>query len=284
MKSGIVGGLFGLIAAGVIVAGPPEAEMGKRRDRERGEDHGKRRGGTPGERKDFFESMLQRLDEDKNGAISFAEFSKAGRVSRLSEEQRRRLFDRLDKNKDGKIRRNDIPRKEPGGRPWDGRREGNLDTNKDGKVSLDEFRKSPRMAEVPPARQEEIFRKMDRNGDGFLNGEDFRNRRPGHPGGGKRPGGVDHPPRGPQSGTKLIEELDTDGNGALSFREFRRSPRVKQMDEDRQEDLFEKMDRDDDGVLQSDELNRPTDGPSLRPGQRKGPGNRPKGKGQKEKG
>ena len=266
MKSVMTAGLLGLIAAGVAGAEPPEGEPGKRR------------GGPPREKRDFFAHML-RLDEDRNGAISFVEFSKAERVSRLTGEERRRLFDRLDKNKDGEIRRDEIARGDSKPRSGGGMRGRSADLNRDGKVSLEEFRKSPRMAEVPADRQEEIFRKMDRNGDGFLTGEDFRGRRPERPGGG---------PHGPFRDPKAFKELDTDGNGSLSFEEFRQGPRVKELDEDRQEDMFEKMDRDGDGTLRKGELLMPGRGPAMGPGKhgsgRPGKGSKPRrGEGRAEK-
>ena len=269
MKSVMTAAILGLIAAGVSGAEPPDAEPGKRR------------GGPPREKRDFFDHML-RLDEDRNGAISFAEFSKAERVSRLTAEEQRRLFDRLDKNKDGEIRRDEISRGGLNPRPGGGMRGGSPDLDGDKKVSLEEFRQNPRMAGVPAERLEEIFRRMDRNRDGFLTGEDFRGRRPERPGGGPRP------PHGPFRDPKAFKELDTDDNGSLSFEEFRIGPRVKEMDEDRQEDLFEKMDRDGDGTLRKDELLMPGRGPAMGPGHRgpDRPGKGPKprrGEGRPEK-
>lgn len=66
-----------------------------------------------------------------------------------------------------------------------------LDTNGDGSVSLDEFKAGPR-AQKDPSKAEEIFKKIDANSDGKLSLEEFKaHRPPHHPGG---PGGPAAPP------------------------------------------------------------------------------------------
>jgi hypothetical protein len=47
--------------------------------------------------------------------------------------------------------------------------------------------------------------------------------------------------------------LDADGDGALSFAEFRKSPGVRDLTEDQQEDRFEALDRNRDHQLTPDE-------------------------------
>jgi len=68
-----------------------------------------------------------------------------------------------------------------------------LDTNGDGFISLDEFKAGPR-AQKDPAKAEEAFKKMDTDGDGKLSLEEFKAGHHGGPGGHK-PGGK--PPEKP---------------------------------------------------------------------------------------
>ena len=71
----------------------------------------------------------------------------------------------------------------------------------------------------------------------------------------------------------------------MSFEEFRKAPRMQNLDEDRAEDLFEGLDRNDDGKLSPEDFRgeRPGIGPGKRPGGpgkgRGGPGGGPRGPG-----
>ena len=70
-------------------------------------------------------------------------------------------FDELDKNKDGKLSRDELPRWKhgrPGGRG--GERWAKLDANKDGRISREEAKADPRLAER--------FDQLDLNKDGYL--------------------------------------------------------------------------------------------------------------------
>jgi Ca2+-binding EF-hand superfamily protein len=55
----------------------------------------------------------------------------------------------------------------------------------------------------------------------------------------------------------MIQHLDKDGDGALSFEEFRAGRAVSQLSEDAQEDRFEALDKNADLKLTPDELPRP---------------------------
>ncbi|MDY0955254.1 EF-hand domain-containing protein [Stenotrophomonas rhizophila] len=101
-----------------------------------------------------------KLDTNGDGVIDRAEAAKAPRLAAQ--------FDTLDKNKDGKLSRDELPR-------WHGKRHGRgpggreemmakLDTNKDGRISREEAKADPRLA----AR----FDQMDVNKDGYLDKAD----------------------------------------------------------------------------------------------------------------
>lgn len=101
-----------------------------------------------------------KLDTNGDGLIDRAEAAKAPRLAAQ--------FDTLDKNKDGKLSRDELPR-------WHGKRHGRgpggreemmakLDTNKDGRISREEAKADPRLA----AR----FDQMDVNKDGYLDKAD----------------------------------------------------------------------------------------------------------------
>ncbi|MCF7751995.1 EF-hand domain-containing protein [Bacillus subtilis subsp. subtilis] len=101
-----------------------------------------------------------RLDTNGDGVIDRAEAAKAPRLAAQ--------FDTLDKNKDGTLSRDELPR-------WHGKRDGRghggrgdwmarLDTNKDGRISREEAKADPRLA----AR----FDQMDVNKDGYLDKAD----------------------------------------------------------------------------------------------------------------
>jgi EF-hand domain pair len=66
-----------------------------------------------------------------------------------------------------------------------------IDTDQDGKLSLDEVKNSPR-GKKDPAKAEEMFKKKDKDGDGFLSPKEFMVGM--HPP--KHKDGDGHPPKG----------------------------------------------------------------------------------------
>jgi len=199
--------------------GDPGKKSGKR---ERG-------GGRPGA-----PEMMKRLDTDKNGEISLAEFSASERIQSLDETIRKKLFDRLDKNDDGVISKNELkpPHGGPGFPPIE-----KLDVNKDRQVSFEEFSNSPKFKQMPPERVRRIFDRLDRNKDGFLNRKDHVKPDPGR--------------RGKKGGVK---GFDLDGDDRISRGEFRQSPMALSMPEEARMKLFKKLDKNSDDFLDAEEL------------------------------
>jgi Ca2+-binding EF-hand superfamily protein len=101
---------------------------------------------TGGKHGDFSQRILKRVDTDKDGKISKAEFDAEGT----------KLFAKLDENSDGKIASDEMPQRHWarfGGQMFD-----RIDADKDGKVTKAEFQ----------AAGEKMFQRMDKNGDGII--------------------------------------------------------------------------------------------------------------------
>jgi Ca2+-binding EF-hand superfamily protein len=95
--------------------------------------------------------ILARVDTDKDGKISKAEFDTESTA----------LFKRLDKNSDGKIAADEVPARHWGGK---GPQFGMMDTDKDGKVTKAEF----------TAAEDKMFQKLDTNGDGVITPDEMQ--------------------------------------------------------------------------------------------------------------
>ena len=181
--------------------------------------------------------MMREFDANKDGAITFEEFSSRGKAQHLPEDGRRKIFERLDRNKDGEIRREELPKN---GGPMRG------DKNGDGKISREEFLQNPRLEKVPKSNRIAMFNRMDTNKDGFLSPDDWPKRSDGSRGWDRRPAFLDE---------KRMKELDADKDGALSFEEWRKNPRFEGQPEERLRGIFGLIDRNDDGKL--DRADRP---------------------------
>lgn len=99
---------------------------------------------------------LAKLDTNGDGVIDRSEAAANPRLAAK--------FDELDKNKDGKLSRDELPRWQHGRRGHGGERWAALDVNKDGRISREEAKADPRLA----AR----FDQLDLNKDGYLDKAD----------------------------------------------------------------------------------------------------------------
>ncbi len=185
-------------------------------------------------------------DKDGDGIVSLEEL-KAHRPSSPTE-----MMEALDQDGDGKLSRDEMMQLMQRGRRGPGRVRGlggfplnigEVDKNKDGKLTYAEIR-----AQLPQFR-EEIFKRLDRNDDGFIAKDEM-----------------------PRMGGFISIEMDTNKDGLVSLAEVRKAnPRFP-------EDLFKRIDQNKDGQISQKEMPRYIRGPRI-PGRRGGPGLRGRGLG-----
>ena len=235
-----------------------------------------------------FVEAWKKADKDGNGSISREEFDAMPRIQNIPEDKRPRLFARLDKNQDGSLDRRELqgPGNPPQGpRPAPMRRLWELDTDKSGGVSMDEFKVGKMAEKLPAERLNQIFQRLDSDGDGQITPKDRpepphrdrpepprRDRDRDQDRGKNQDRDRDNPPpdtpRKKQPEAKrdtppqmdpqrLFQRLDTNNDKVLSFKEFQASPMAQKIGEDAQEDRFEEMDRNSDGKLTPEEMRPP---------------------------
>lgn len=238
----IVAGLLVPVIAKAQTPGKPQGDPG-------------RDGAAWRERQRQFAEAWKTADKDGDGFISREEFDAMPRIGNLPEDKRPQIFERLDKNADGKLSRDELKRS--GGHRPPMPRLAELDTDQSGGVSLEEFRAGRMFQKLPPERQAELFQRLDSDRDGEITPKD-------HPRPPFRPEqGKPHPRHGPgkpgeqPDPRRLIRQLDKDGDGALSFEEFRAGPMVRDLSEDAQEDRFESMDQNGDQKLTPEDFPPP---------------------------
>jgi Ca2+-binding EF-hand superfamily protein len=229
----------------LLALGSAFAQEPPRGDSPRGGD-----GKKEGKRGGRMIELWKKADTDGDGFISAAEFAAMERPGQLPDDKRNEIFKRLDKNNDGRIGSDELPRRPQGGMPPLEQ----VDANKDGRIVFEEFQKLGFVAKLPEERQRKIFGRMDKDGDGALTPKD---RPEGPPHDGKRDG------KGGRGGhpLELVRKLDQNGDGALSFEEFRQAGFLKDKSEDEQEDRFEEMDRNKDLKIDAADFPPPPDGP-----------------------
>ena len=103
---------------------------------------------------------------------------------------------------------------------------GDFDINKDGKVSKEEIRE----------RREIAVQSMDLNGDEKLSADELMQQ---------------HTKRAQLSVKRMIKELDSNGDGSLSFAELKKSRHIQNLGR-----MFDRLDNDNDGYITKDEVQR----------------------------
>ncbi len=205
------------------------------------------------------EEAWKLADVDHDGFISKEEFSVIPRIQNLPEEKRENIFKRLDKDADGKLSSEELSRF---GKPHDGppmQRLWELDTDKSGGVSFEEFKAGQLFKKLPPEKREQVFRRLDTDADGVITPQDKPQapfRRPNTKKGPRHPEGVE--PSEPTESGMISRKLDLDGDGALTFAEFRKGASLKNLTEDQQEERFRKLDRNGDLKISAEDFPPPS--------------------------
>lgn len=211
---------------------------------------GKRDGKRPEKRERV--EVWKKADADADDFLTESEFSGISRIAKLDAEKRARIFRRLDKNADGKLAKSEFGkrlRNRFGPKFWE------LDGDKNGGVSFVEFQAGDPFKKFPIGKQEQIFKRLDSDGDGQITPKD----RPQKRGLGKDAHGPQRKGNGRAMGRDLrvlLRDFDVDGDGALDFPEYQKAHNSGHS-EDELEDRFLKLDRNGDKKLSAADLNKP---------------------------
>jgi collagen type III alpha len=196
--------------------------------------------------------LISLLDENEDGALSMEEIDKA--IAKLK---------KLDKDSNGKVTLEELPRPamgpptgEPRGRGFGGRGQGGppprggagafmermqgMDKNEDGKITKDEL----------PERMQNMFSRLDTDGDGSLDKKELesmatRMRGRGQPAGPGAGQGGGRPRAGAEGGLmQRFTSMDKDGDGKLSKEEM----------PERMQAMFDRLDANSDGAVDKEEF------------------------------
>lgn len=137
-----------------------------------------------GPQRSFWE-VWKTADTDGDGVISRQEYAAMKRVAMLPEDKREELFKRLDKDANGSLSHEEIDQivKHRDGKNQIMPRLRELDTDKSGSISFEELKAGEFFKKLSPEQQQAMFRRLDVNGDGVISPKDHpMGDRPGEPG------------------------------------------------------------------------------------------------------
>lgn len=140
----------------------------KRKDREKdGEKDREMR-----HRRAGYGDMFGILDKNNDKVITAEEFFAGPRIANMPQEQRDKLFARIDQDGDGKVTPEEIRKMRQESHEKQMREIRELDTDKSGGLSYDEMRLGKFFSQLPEEKRKQIFARMDTNSDGQISSED----------------------------------------------------------------------------------------------------------------
>ena len=202
------------------------------------------------ERHQAFSKTWKQADQNGDGVITREEFDQMPRLQKLPNDQRERLFKRLDKNQDGQMGKDEIRRILEKPRHRDGlmTRIWELDTDKSGGISFEEFQQGRMVQKIDLEKQKAIFGRLDEDGDGVVTPKD-KPKRPRD-----RPEGKRDQHRMPPH--VMLRRLDANRDGSVSLEEFQQDPAIQQLAPQVQQRRYDRADKNGDGKLSEEDFSR----------------------------
>lgn len=140
------------------------------------------------------------------------------------------------------------------------------DANNDHKISKQEFLQLPRVSQLPAEKQDKLFAHLDKNQTGTLEAGELA------PAAGPHTAGAADPENMLRRPMPRIAEMDRNGDKKITYEEFIQTEMMGKLPDDRRKKMFERMDRNQDGVLSPDDgpppgqgLRRPDGAPNEHP-------------------
>ena len=180
------------------------------------------------------------LDADEDGFLSFEEFSQSPRLARIDVKKRRKLFNYLDRDKDGRLQMRELRHQPPQYMLALRKDFERLDVDESGGLDFLEFSKATQLSKMNEDELRLIFKKLDRNKDG--NVQRFEIKVKLGPGGGRGARHID------------FKKYDVNSSGGLDFEEFSKLPWLGRIPEGRKKRLFQKLDQDHNGEVSPKEV------------------------------
>ncbi|MBT8037842.1 MAG: EF-hand domain-containing protein [Verrucomicrobiae bacterium] len=242
------------LASAAVAQDAAVNQQGGRPLRERGDSAGDQRGSRPDHSRT---KSFEAVDADKDGVLTFEEFSQMRRLTQMEEKKRRKLYDFLDRNQDGQLHMRELQPRKPEWLDSLRKRFSQLDADGDGGLDLKEFARSPQMTEKGRGMVARLFKKTDRNHDNKIERFELQ-----WSGGSRDKPAID------------FVQYDTNRSSGLDFQEYSKIPLMKKIPEERRKKIFERVDADGDGEILPSEIkaahqgrrNQPLRRP-MRPGQ-----------------
>ncbi len=116
--------------------------------------------------------MFGMLDKNNDKVITSEEFFAGPRMANMPQEQRDKLFARMDLDGDGKVTPEEIRKMRQESHEKHMREVRELDTDKSGGLSFEEMSLGKFFSQLPEEKRKQIFERMDTNGDGQITPED----------------------------------------------------------------------------------------------------------------